>query len=836
MLLSAMSHAAPNVEFNPQFLQGNLTGQLDLERFSSGDDLPGIYSADVKVNDVLVARRDVEVRASANGTTVLCLSPDLFTVLGIDPARLPRAGDGVDADGQPVEVRPLPDSVTCEPLSTFVPQGTAHFDAGEQALQITIPQAYLSRDPRGWVSPELWDDGINVGLLGYSISHQQIQSSGYSQQTTNVMLNTGVNLGAWRLRHDGYLSVGGGHGGGYRAGRSFAQRSIASWGMELTAGEASTRGDLFDGVGFRGISLSTDPRMLPDSQREYAPVVRGVAQSSARVVIRQRDTVLYQTNVAAGPFEISDLYGTAYAGDLDVEVTENDGRVQRFRVPFASVPQLLRVGQQRFSATVGTLNDNWLRNYPSFIEATLRRGLSNRVTAFGGITASPGYGALLVGGALDTQWGAFSGDITVSRAQLPLALPSFGTTMQGQSYRLTFSKDLPDYGTNVSMAAYRYSTDGYLSLADAARLRSEQAGNGEGSLLNRRQRSRLDLTLNQRLGDRAGSLFVSANSVDYWNQSQRQTNFSVGFAGTLGLASYSLTAQRSVQRRLGGGAGREANSIYFNLTMPLGSRSNAPQATVSADRRSEGGDRTRVGIAGTFGEDRQASYSAAVSQDGGQGASYDAGASYQASAAIVSAGYTFTPSSHGLNLGATGGIVFHSDGVAFAQRLGDTIGLVQVPGAVGALLDSSVGVKTDRNGYAVVPYMTPFRRNQVNVDPKGLPMDVELKTTSAIGVPTAGAVIKLVVPTTTGRSALIEARRADGQALPFGMDVYDQAGAVVGVVGQGSRLWVRGIEETGRLTVKWGAEPGQECAIDYALESSDPAGLLTAQCVVPVRD
>jgi outer membrane usher protein len=832
VLLPLVSKGAPNVQFDPQFLQGNLADKVDLGRFERGEDLPGIYSADVKVNGVVVARREVELRALENGTTVLCLTPDLFAVLGVDAARLPRAGEAVDAGGEPVDIEPLPQTVTCAPLSTFVPQGTARFDVGEQALEVSIPQAYLSRDPRGWVSAELWDDGINAGLFGYSISHQQIQGKDYSEQTTSAMLNAGVNLGAWRARHNGYLSMGGGRRTAYRAGRTYAQRSIAPWGMQLTAGEAGTRGDLFDGVNFRGISIDTDPRMLPDSQREYAPTVRGVAQSNARVIVRQRDTVLYQTNVAAGPFEINDLYGTAYAGDLDVEVIENDGRTQRFVVPFASVPRLLRAGQQRFSATVGTLDDVWLGNNPYFVETTLRRGFSNRVTGFGGITVSQGYNALLVGGALNTSWGAFSGDVTVASAQMPQPVPSFGRSMRGQSYRLTYSKDLPAYGTNVSMAAYRYSTDGYLSLADAARYRSELKEQGGESTRFGRQRSRMDVTLNQRLGDVAGSLFVSASSVDYWTDKQRRTNFSVGYSGVSGPASYSISAQRSLLSTRGGGPGEEGNSLYFNLTMPLGSRSNAPRAMASVDRRSEGSDTARLGVTGTFGERRQGSYSAALSREARHDISYDAGATYQASAAIVSAGYTQTPASRGLNLGASGGVLFHGEGVSFAQQLGDTVGLVHVPGAAGASLDSAVGVRTDRRGYAVVPYMTPFRRNVVQVDPKGLPLDVELKSTSAMGVPTAGAVVKLVVPTSTGRSALIEARQADGQPLAFGLDVY-QEGEVVGVVGQGSRLWVRGIEEAGRLTVKWGTEAVQECVIDYTLAGSDPAGLLPAQCLAP---
>ena len=43
------------------------------------------------------------------------------------------------------------------------------------------------------------------------------------------------------------------------------------------------------------------------------------------VTIRQNNSVIYQTSVPPGEFEISDLYPTSYSGDLQVTVEEADG-------------------------------------------------------------------------------------------------------------------------------------------------------------------------------------------------------------------------------------------------------------------------------------------------------------------------------------------------------------------------------------------------------------------------------------------------------------------------------------------------------------------------------
>lgn len=79
--------------------------------------------------------------------------------------------------------------------------------------------------------------------------------------------------------------------------------------------------------------------MLPDSLRGYAPVVQGIAEGNAVVTIRQNGSIIHESNVAPGPFTIEDLYPTNFGGDLDVSVTEADGRVQRFSVNFSAVPQ-----------------------------------------------------------------------------------------------------------------------------------------------------------------------------------------------------------------------------------------------------------------------------------------------------------------------------------------------------------------------------------------------------------------------------------------------------------------------------------------------------------------
>lgn len=809
--------AAPALEFNADFLHGG-GASLDLSRFQNEGPLPGTYSADIVVNDALVGRLDVEVRAGEDGESQLCLGPALFALLSLNESKL----DGHRQKDEGRNLLPLPQEPTCEALSRFIPSASAYLDSGEQRLEISIPQAYL-HSGAGWVDPALWDTGINALLLNYSLSHSRFESGGRQSSHTGATIDAGLNLGAWRFRHSGYFSQDGNGNRSYNASRSFAEREIRAWNAQLTVGESSTSGDLFDSIGYTGINLRTDPRMLPEVFGNYAPVVRGVAQTNARVTIRQRGHVVYESTVAPGPFEIDDLRNTSSSGDLDVEVTEADGRVETFTVPFAAVPQLLREGQQRASLTVGQLRNDTIDS-PAFVEATLRRGVGSTFTAFGGATVADGYNAIVLGGALNTRVGAFSGDVTFSDTRLPSPIDGFGNRMRGQSYRLAYSNSF-NRSTSFSLAAYRYSTEGYLSFSDAARLRHGLA-NGESTSSLARQRSRLDLTVSHLLPK--GSLFLRGSTADYWTDNRRTTNFSLGYSGQLGRASYSISAQRTLESSLfDGGTKRQGTSAYLSVNVPLGRAPTAPRLDTSINHDGNGGS-YRAGISGNFGDGRQGNYNLSYGQAPGS-RNIGANVGYQAPMANLNASWNRGQNSQQLGVSVAGGVIAHGDGITFSQRLGETVGLVHVPDGPGAGVGHHRGVKTNKRGYAVVPYLSAYRRNEIAVDPVGLPMDVELKSGSVTAVPTAGAVVKAVIPTASGRSALIEVLQGSGEPLPFGLDVYDEAGQVVGVVGQGSRLWVRGIGETGVLNVRLG-EAGGTCAIQYDLTQGEAEQMRSGIC------
>ena len=128
-------------------------------------------------------------------------------------------------------------------------------------------------------------------------------------------LRGGFNLGDWRFRNYSTYNRDQYGQGRWQAVQTYAQRDLRSIRGQLLLGDGSTPGELFDSVQFRGVQIASDDSMLPDSLNGYAPTIRGVAQTNARVTVRQNGYIIYSTYVPPGPFALDDLYPTSAGGD-----------------------------------------------------------------------------------------------------------------------------------------------------------------------------------------------------------------------------------------------------------------------------------------------------------------------------------------------------------------------------------------------------------------------------------------------------------------------------------------------------------------------------------------
>jgi len=829
---AAHAAPAPAAPADAQFDMSLLVGggqQTDLSRFERGNVvMPGVYRLTLFLAGEFAGVAEVRFESpEPDANAVPCMTAELLGTLGLPVEKLDEAARARLASG-------------CAALPDLIPDATAVYDQGDLRLDVTVPQAWLGYRARGYVGPDQWDDGVTAALLNYNANVYRTRSGGMEQTSGFAGINAGLNLGAWRLRHDGNYNWQSGVDNlpsrhRYQSIATYARRDIAQWQAQLTLGDSFTSGELFDSVGVRGVQLATDDRMLPESQRGYAPTVRGVAETNARVSIRQNGMLLLETTVTPGPFVIDDLYATGYGGDLTVTVTEADGRVREFEVPYASVPQLLRPGTSRFSVVAGTVRDDTSEDEPMLVQATLQRGLNNVVTGYAGGLTTDGYVAGLGGVALNTSLGAIALDLTTARTKLPTQ-----QTQTGQSLRATYSKILPNAGTSFSLASYRYSTSGYYSLREALAARDfalgrpvdndldntlpgvltpeqREALQGRDGRLDAyvdaldRQRNRFDINVSQRLGPRGGQLFATASARDYWTREGTDTQFQLGYSNHFRSFNYSVSASR-----LRNFDGRYDNQFFASFSVPLGSSPRAPTVTAGFVHDDAGQQQTQLSVNGTAGDDGRISYGITGAHSDEVGSYGSANGSYRGSAGVLSGSYGEGDGYSQTSVGVMGTLVAHPRGVIAGQPIGDTIAIISAPNAKGARVVNAPGVRINRFGQALVPYLTPYQYNSVELDPKGLSLDVQLQSTSARVAPRAGGVSLLTFETQYGRALLLRVRMADGRPVPFGAEVTDIQGQALGTVGQGGRLLLRGAMKEGTVSLSWQEEDKpMQCTFTY---------------------
>lgn len=799
---SANAPAPEQAQFNSRFLSGRAK-QVDLTAFKNGNPMvAGTYRVDVYVNGTWQGRRDLEFKADDQGRVEACLPLPVLEEMGVNTEVL-----------QQPSVVPA-DLSGCVPIQQRMANAYGSYDSGNLRYDLSIPQVFLRREARGYVNPALWDRGIDAGFVGYSFNAIDSDSrveDGQHDRSAYLGLNAGLNLAGWQFRHDSNLTWSNDDGQHWQSIATYAQRAIPKIRGMLTLGEAYTSGELFDSIGYLGVNLASDDRMLPDSLRGYAPIVRGIAETNARVEVRQNQQLIYSATVSPGNFVIDDLYPTGYGGDLEVSVIEADGRRREFKVPFGSVPQMLREGVSRYSLTAGRARNELLRDEPWLLQGTYQRGIGNQLTVYGGSTLSDGYLSLLYGVGLSTAVGAFAADVTHSRT----SFDHYGNHT-GASMRLSYSNMIGETGTNLTLAAYRYSTEGFYNLQDALYGRDSDA-RGIDPATRGRQRSQFQLTLNQPLGRRWGALYMTGSVRDFYDQAGTSKQYQVGYNNAWRSVNYGFSALRTEEAE----TARADTQYLFSMSVPLGQGIHPVSLSADVGVRDRGGyHSSRVGITGSTGVDNNFSYGATLSDSRDADTTAVGTAEYRTRYTALNATYSYSNDFRQASIGANGSLVVHSGGVTFTPQRGDTMVLVEAPGARDAIVSNAPGLRIDGRGYAVVPYVSPYRLNVVTLDPEGMAHDVELESTSQSVAPFAGAISYLRFDTRKGNALLIQVRNPDGRSMPFGAQVKDEQGQPVGMVSQGGRLYVRSEQNQGRLQVEWGAGADQRCTIDYQV----PAG------------
>ena len=827
LLSSPAFYAQAELYFNPRFLADDPAAVADLSGFEKGQELPpGTYRADIYLNDGYMTTRDITFNAAEKGHGLApCLTRGQLASMGVNTAAI--AGiDVLAADA-------------CVPLTEMIKDATTRFDAGQQRLYLTVPQAFMGNRARGYIPPELWDHGINAGLLNYNFTGNNVHNDvGGSSNYAYLNLQSGLNLGAWRLRDNttwSYSSSGSSttNENKWQHINSWLERDITLLRSRLTLGDSYTNGDVFDGINFRGAQLASDDNMLPDSQKGFAPVIHGIARGTAQVSVKQNGYEIYQSTVPPGPFTINDLYAAGNGGDLQVTIKEADGSSQVFTVPYSSVPVLQREGHTRYAATAGEYRSGSnQQEKPKFFQGTLLHGLPAGWTLYGGTQLADRYRAFNLGvGKNMGELGALSLDITQANATLP-----DDSEHQGQSVRFLYNKSLTDTGTNIQLVGYRYSTHGYFSFADTtySRMSGYNVATQDGVIevkptftdyynLAYNKRGKIQASITQQLG-RTATLYMNGSHQTYWGTGKADQQLQAGLNAAIDdinwTLSYSLTKNAWQQ-------GRD-QMLAVNVNIPFShwlrsdSKSAWRHASASYSMSNDLNGRTTslAGLYGTLLEDNNLSYSIQTGYAGGgegnSGGTGYAALNYRGGYGNANVGYSRSDGIKQLYYGLSGGVLAHADGVTLSQPMNDTVVLIKAPGADNVKVENQTGVQTDWRGYAVLPYATEYRENRVALDTNSLADNVDLDDAVVSVVPTHGAIARAEFKAHVGLKLLMSLIY-NGKPVPFGALVTPAGSQGSSIVADNGQVYLSGMPLAGKVLAKWGEGPNASCEADYSL-------------------
>lgn len=774
---------------------------------------PGIKPVDIRVNDNFADNMDVRFVDDGKQRVAACLSREQLQSLGIkielyDDGTKPQEGGVAD----------------CEHLTQKIPSSQVQYDATRQVLNITVPQEAVDRQRFTMISPEEWDHGVpslRSSYSGYFYTSQTKSNSGDGLSTDDstsrsayLNMNTVGSLGAWRFYSIDSVYRNPGMGWESNHDRSYLSRDIAFLRSSLQAGEiyTNTSGYMVGALPLTGISLGTSQKMSLDNQFNYSPVVRGIARTNARLVIRQRGNIIYSTTLTPGPFAIDDLYSAQIGADLEVTVEESDGQTQVFHVPYTALPNMIRPGASRYSLAAGRYrNQNHHAEKPWVATGSLERGFET-FTLSGASVASADYQSLSAAVAWNVGTiGAFSTEIAHARHQETW---NGGHTRDGSAIRFLYARHFDLTGTSLQILGYQYRSRDFLEFSEFLTRQNRDHINGISwgeSEWEQRKRSRVEMTLNQSLNN-YGSLYMGMSQDRYYGTNRKTTSITGGAGTTIGPATVSMSLTRMHD------INNSDTQVGLSVSLPLGGSDlrsrDYGSLNYSLTRNRDNQFSQSMGYSGSA-LDGNVNYSANVMRDTQGKFSQSGTVGYNGSMGSLSGGVSRSSGYQQYSAGISGGVTLYGGGVVLSPQLGNTVAIIETPGASGVSVSGSGKTETDYFGHAMVTWLTPYRYNEISLDTtrSSNSQAFELKESSRKVVPSEGAAVLLKFATRVGRRAMVEIK--SDKRIPLGAMVYQEGEQEeAGIVGNHNQVYLSGLDarQDESLKVIWGKRHTEQCS------------------------
>lgn len=173
-----------------------------------------------------------------------------------------------------------------------------------------------------------------------------------------------------------------------------------------------------------------------------------------------------------------------------------------------------------------------------------------------------------------------------------------------------------------------------------------------------------------------------------------------------------------------------------------------------------------------------------------------------------------------VRLGVSGGIGVVGAYPFLSRTITDSFGVVRVADYpnVHVLHENQPVAQTDERGYAVLPRLRPYDRNQVTIDQRDLPLDARVESLKLQAVPYYRSGVLIEFPVRRVRAATFHIMLEDGSALPSGALVRLMGATEEFPVALKGEVYLEGLGDKNRVIATW---HGQSCTFDIAYPQTD---------------
>jgi outer membrane usher protein len=540
---------------------------------------------------------------------------------------------------------------------------------------------------------------------------------------------------------------------------------------------------------FGGLQYGTNFATQPGFVRFPIQSASGSAVLPSTVDVFVNNALVSRTQVPPGPFSITNIPMVSGSGDVQLVVRDLLGREHVIVQRFYGSSELLKAGLDDWSVEAGAARRGFgvrSNDYGAALgAATWRRGLTDGLTA-----------ELRGEAEADTQAAGASALGRIGELGMLTTTLAASRSPAGTGQLLGYGFEHTSRGLSGALQSQHFSPQFRQAGAEDFGLRARQT----------------IASLGYSFGAFGSASLAYAQQV-FRDQPEREVatlSYSMPVAG----ANLSLAASRSF-----GPDG--ATSVFATLTIPLG---NLTSASLVVDRsRSE---RT--------GETRD-SYSALLQKSPPLGEGY--GYRLQArDSDLLAAGTLNTSvatwtaelahprqdSPDAVRLGVAGGIGLVGRYPFLSRTITDSFGVVRVADYpnVHVLHENQPIARTDDRGYAVLPRLRPYDRNQVTIDQRDLPLDARVDGLRLEAVPYYRSGVLIDFPVHRVRAATFHIMLEDGSALPSGALVRLEGATEEFPVALKGEVYLEGLADKNRAVVTW---RGQSCTLDIAYpRTEDP--------------